>query len=184
MAEPQRVPDPVAPAQVAAGVLGVVLVVAGLAGLAVDSSWDTGDPLNGGRLLGLEVNGWHNLVHVASGLLLLAGLGDNRRSRTVCRLFGLTYVVVAAWGLIDGDTVFALLPVNPADNVLHLVLAVVALGAVARSKDRRDLLARERIVVPEREAGERVVGPGSGHVGGPRSIQPRIDRRLPVKRHP
>lgn len=183
-AEPQLAPQPVAPAQIVAGVLGAALVIAGLAGLAVDSSFDTGAGLDGERLLGLEVNGWHNLVHLASGLLLLAGLGSNRRARWVCRLFGLTYLIVTIVGLADGDDLFGLLPINAADNLLHAALVIVALWAAARSKDKRDIVARHRVVVPEREAGERIVGPGSGHVGGPRAVGPRIDRRLATKSRP
>ena len=87
-------------------------------------------------------------------------------------------------GLADGDDLFGLLPVNPADNVLHAVLALLALWAARLSKDKRDQVGKDRIVIAERDPDERVVGPGSGHVGGPRAIQPRIDRRLPVKRHP
>lgn len=183
-AEPQLAPQPVAPAQIVAGVLGAALVIAGLVGLAVDSSFDTGAGVDGELLLGLEVNGWHNLVHLASGLLLLAGLGSNRRARRVCRLFGLTYLIVTIVGLADGDDLFGLLPVNAADNLLHAALAIVALWAAALSKDKRDILARYRVVVPERETGERIVGPGSGHVGGPRAVQARVDRRLPDKTTP
>ncbi|MEO6496031.1 MAG: DUF4383 domain-containing protein [Solirubrobacteraceae bacterium] len=183
-AKPQLAPQPVAPAQIVAGILGASLVVAGLVGLAVDSSFDSGAGVQGETLLGLEVNGWHNLVHLASGLLLLAGLGSNRRARKVCRLFGFMYLIVTIVGLADGDDLFALLPINAADNVLHGALVLVALWAAASSKDKRDVLARDRVVVAERDAGERIVGPGSGHVGGPRVIGPRIDRRPPVRKHP
>ena len=181
--QPQLARVPVSPAQKFAGVVGLVLVAAGLIGLAVDSSFDTGAGLDGGRLLGLEVNGWHNLVHLASGLLLLAGLGSNRRARKVCRLFGVAYLVVTIVGLADGDDLFGLLPINGADNILHAVLAIGALVAAARSKDRRDAIAQQRVVLGEPDVA-RVVGPGSGHVGGPRASDPRVDRRLPVKTHP
>jgi hypothetical protein len=183
-ATPELVPQPVAPARIVAGVLGAALVVVGLVGLAVDSSFHTGGALDGHALLGLEVNGWHNLVHVASGLLLLAGLGGNRRARLACRVVGLTYLVVLVSGLADGSDVFGLFPVNPADNVLHALLALVTLWAAALSKDRRDPLARDQVVVHASEDAAHVVGPGSGHVGGPRATQPRVDRRLPVKQHP
>jgi hypothetical protein len=92
--------------------------------------------------------------------------------------------VVAIVGLADGDDIFGLFPINPADNILHIVLALVALWAVRLSKDRRDQLGRDRAVISEPEDPTRVVGPGSGHVGGPRAVTPRIDRRLPVKKHP
>ncbi|MCW2968267.1 MAG: hypothetical protein JWM71_2039 [Solirubrobacteraceae bacterium] len=181
---PLPAPQPLAPAQVVAGVLGVVLVVAGLIGLAVDTSWHTGSGLQGKHLLGLEVNGWHNLIHVASGLLLLAGVGSRSAARAVCRLFGVAYIVVTIAGIAGGNDAFGLIPINPGDDVLHAVLALVALWAAALSKDKRDVLARDRVVVAAPDDPTHVVGPGSGHVGGPRAIGPRIDRRLPQKTHP
>lgn len=176
-------PQPVAPAQVVAGVLGLVLVVAGLIGLAVDSTFETGSGLHGSRLLGLEVNGWHNVVHIASGLLLLSGVGSRNAARAVCRLFGVAYIVVTIAGIAGGNDAFGFIPINPADDVLHGALALVALWAAALSKDKRGILDRDRVVVAEPEDPTRVVGPGSGHVGGPRAIQARIDRRLPQKQH-
>lgn len=176
--------QPANPAQIVCGVLGITLIVAGLVGLAVDTSFDTGAGVNGHELLGLEVNGWHNMVHVATGLLLLVGLGSNRRARSICRLFGVAYLVVAIVGFADGNDIFGLFPANSADNWLHIVLAIVALWAAALSKDRRDQVSRDRAAVAEAEDPAHVVGPGSGHVGGPRAITPRIDRRLPLKKHP
>jgi hypothetical protein len=181
--QPQLARVPASPAQKFAGVVGTVLVLAGLVGFAADAAFDTGGGIDGDLLFGLEVNGWHNLVHIASGLLLLAGLGSNRRSRSLVRLFGVAYLVVTIVGLVDGRTVFGLLPVNPADNVFHALLTLGALVAAARSKDRRDAIAQQR-VVPSEPGAARVVGPGSGHVGGPRATDPRVDRRLPVKKHP
>lgn len=184
MSAPRLAPQPAAPAQIVAGVLGSVLVLAGLLGFTANGAFDTGAGVDGDTLLGLEVNGWHNLIHIASGLLLLAGLGSNDRSRAVCKLFGATYLVVTIVGFADGNDLFTLAPINAADNALHLVLALVALWAAAISKDKRDILGRDRVVVDAPDDPTRVVGPGSGHVGGPRAIQARIDRRLPVKKHP
>jgi hypothetical protein len=183
MSGPQPVPQPISPAQVTALVLGLVLVAAGLIGFAVDSSWHTGGGLERHELLGLQVNGWHNVVHVASGLLLLAGTPSRAGARAVCRLFGLAYLVVTIAGIAGGDDAFGLIPINAPDDVLHAVLAAVALWAAALSKDRRDQLARDRVVVSGPGDEAQVVGPGSGHVGGPRAIGPRIDRRLPQKTH-
>ncbi len=177
-------PQPVAPAQVVAGALGLTLVLAGIAGMVVDSSFTTGSDLGGSRLLVFEVNGWHNVVHLATGLLLLGGVGNNRRARSLCQLFGLAYIVVTIAGIAGGDDAFGLIPINVADDVLHVVLALVALGAAAASKDWRDTIARHRVVMGDAGDAAQVVGPGSGHVGGPRATQPRIDSRLPHRRHP
>ena len=114
-------------------VAGAVLVIAGLLGFAADSSFDTGSAIQGDKFLGLEVNGWHNLVHLASGVLLLAGANTRPTAKTVSIVFGVAYLFVALWGLVDGDEVFNLFPVNPADNILHLVLAAAALLAAQMS---------------------------------------------------
>ena len=171
-------------AQVACGVLGIALIVIGIIGLAIDASWETGNAVSGDAVLGVEFTGWHGMVHIATGLLLLVGLGDNTRARHVARFFGFVYLVVAIAGWIDGDDVFHLIPANTADNILHTGLALMLIGAAMMSKDRRDQIGRDRASVDEDEDPTRVVGPGSGHVGGPRAIQPRIDRRLPQKQHP
>ena len=107
-------------------VAGVVLVVAGLLGFIADTSFKVGGNLQGDTLFGLEVNGWHNLVHLASGVVLLAAANTRLTARTVCWAFGAVYLVVFLWGLIDGNNVFGVFPINPADNVLHLVLALAA----------------------------------------------------------
>jgi Domain of unknown function (DUF4383) len=89
------------------------------------------------RWVGFEVNGIHNVVHIGSGLLLLAGARRPGSARAVCLIFGITYGLVTLIGLIDGDTVLGLIPVNPADNVLHIGLTVLALAfAFVQGHDR------------------------------------------------
>jgi hypothetical protein len=122
-------------------------------------------------------------THRGAGLLLLAAAAYRGRARAACWLVGTFFAVVFAWGLLDGDRVFGSFPVAAGWLALWAATAVGALGAWARSKDRRDVLARDRVAVVQPE-GPQVVGPGSGHVGGPRAREPRIDRRLPQKTHP
>jgi len=117
-----------APAQLFALVAGATLVLVGIVGFIADSSFDTGKGVDGDSLIIFEVNGVHNLVHIASGLLLLAGARRPGSARLVCLIFGLTYGAVTLIGLIDGRTVLRLFPVNPADNVLHIGLTLLALG--------------------------------------------------------
>lgn len=120
-------------------ILGWGLVLAGLAGFLADASFDDGDPVQGDLLLGLEVNGWHNLVHLASGLLLLAGAGRVGRARLTVFVFGVAYLLIVALGL-GSDEILDVVPINAADNGLHLVLTVLALGVWfrARRPDRRE----------------------------------------------
>jgi hypothetical protein len=124
---PRRRKSP--PARAFCAVLGSVLVVAGLVGLLADSS--LGGPNERGSLLGLDVNGWHSLVYIATGLLLLAGVPSAAGARVVCALVGVTYAAVAVLGWADGTEVLGLIPVDSADNVVHAALAVLALGAAA-----------------------------------------------------
>jgi Domain of unknown function (DUF4383) len=135
-----------APAQLFALVGGATLVLVGLVRFVADASFHTGSQVDGGSLIGFEVNGVHNLVHIASGLLLLAGARRPGSARTVCLLFGLTYGVVTLIGLIDGDTVLGLFPVNPADNVLHIGLTVLALAFALMQGHDRDAAADRRLV--------------------------------------
>ena len=117
------------PAQIYALALGVVLVLVGILGFFVDSSFDTGSNVQGDSLIGFEVNGIHNLVHIASGLVGLALAGKNSTARLFAFGFGAVYALVAIIGLIDGETVLGLIPVNGADNVLHLAIAATGILA-------------------------------------------------------
>ena len=124
------------PAQIYAYAVGGVLLLVGLIGFAADSAFDTGQGIDGGKLLGLfEVNGIHNLVHMASGLLLLAVAPKRATARYGVIAFGLVYGLVTLIGLIDGQDVLGLIPVNPADNVLHIALTATALLAGFLSSD-------------------------------------------------
>jgi Domain of unknown function (DUF4383) len=120
------------PAQVYALVIGAALVVAGIAGFFYNASFGTGDGTERDAVLGiLDVNGWHNAVHVVTGALGLAVAGAYEGSRVYALGFGAVYLVVTALGFAagDGEEIFNLLPVNTEDNVLHLLIAVAGLGA-------------------------------------------------------
>ena len=118
---------------------GLALLLAGVLGFISDSSFDTGDGVDGGSFLGFEVNAWHNLVHVASGLVLIAAARKRASARAVAIGFGLVYGLVALIGIIDGSDVLGIIPINSADNVLHVALAALGLltGLISRSDDRR-----------------------------------------------
>jgi hypothetical protein len=123
------------PAQWFSYIFGSVLVLVGLLGFLVDSTFDTGQPLDGDDLFGVfEINGIHNTVHILSGLFLLALAGKRKTARTGALTFGVIYGIVTVIGLIDGKDVLSLFPVNPYDNVLHIALTVAAIAAALVSK--------------------------------------------------
>ena len=124
------------PARLYALVFGAVLVVAGIIGFFYESTF-TDDKTVRDSVFGiLDVNGWHNVVHIATGALgLLAFASGAYAARTYALGLGVVYIAVAIWGFIvgDGDSILSIVPVNTEDNVLHLVigLAGVAAGASA-----------------------------------------------------
>jgi hypothetical protein len=126
------------PAQWYCLLAGLSLLLAGAFGFISDSSFDTGDGVQGDLFFGFEVNAIHNLIHVASGLVLLAASPKRASARAVALAFGLVYGLVAIIGLIDGDDVLGLIPINSADNLLHIALAALGIitGLISRDDDR------------------------------------------------
>ena len=120
------------PAQVYALVIGLTLVAAGIAGFFYSASFSTGDGTERDAVLGiLDVNGWHNLVHIASGAVGLLVIGSYAGARLYALGLGAVYIVVAALGFIagNGDEIFNLIPINTEDNVLHLLIGIAGIGA-------------------------------------------------------
>ncbi len=137
------------PAQWFCLLAGATLLLVGLLGFIADASFDvqgTGDgeggnangQLQGDSFLGFEVNGWHNVVHILSGLLLLSAFRKRTAAKTIALLFGLIYAAVTIIGLIDGNDVLGLIPVNRADNILHIALTVAAiLSSLVSPRDEK-----------------------------------------------
>ena len=61
--------------------------------------------------------------------------GRRDTARAYALGFGAVYLVVTIWGFITGDQVLWLIPVDAADNVLHLVIAAAGLTAGLSSRD-------------------------------------------------
>ena len=125
------------PAQWYTLIFGATLLLVGLVGFAADAGFDVGSDIDGDKLLGIfEVSGIHNLVHIASGALLLAASPKRASARLVALAFGVVYLLVAIVGFIQGDNVIGLIPVNSADNFLHVAISVLGIAAgVASSGD-------------------------------------------------
>ncbi|HEY3214897.1 MAG TPA: DUF4383 domain-containing protein, partial [Candidatus Eisenbacteria bacterium] len=79
------------PAKLYAALVGATLVVAGLIGFAYSTSF--GSPGEVDAVFGLlNVNAWHNLVHIATGALGLAAIGYAARQYALG--LGVVYVAV------------------------------------------------------------------------------------------
>ncbi len=111
-----------------ARLIGWTLVLVGGIGFAYSSAF--GSPGETDAVFGVfDVNGFHNLVHIASGLLGLALAGSYSSARAYCFLLAGAYTVVAIWGFVigDGEAILSIVPVNTEDNFLHLFIALVSL---------------------------------------------------------
>ncbi len=132
--------DGPSPARLYATLVGGTLVIVGILGFFVNASFEVGDTVEAEALAGVTVNGWENVIHIATGALglLLAGT----RSRQYALGLGAIYLLVAVLGFIDfgsgdtTDTILQLIPVNTEANLLHLALGVLGVAAGFASRGR------------------------------------------------
>src|SRR4030095_4395996 len=83
-----------------------------------------------GKLLGVfAVNGTHNLIHLATGIVaLIVGYAGDGASKIFFQVFGVIYALVAVLGFVQGDQMLmGMVANNTADTWLHVVIALVAL---------------------------------------------------------
>jgi len=134
-------------AQVWAMALGGVLVLVGLVGFLVEPSFAVGDDAQRGTLILFDINGWHNVVHLLSGVVGLAMAGTAANARLFSIGYGAVYVLVTILGFAvgDGGLLLSLIPINTADNLLHLAIAVagiaIGLASPAAAAGRRPATA-------------------------------------------
>src|SRR3954447_26945070 len=83
------------PAQWYCLLAGLSLLLAGVLGFIADASFDTGSNIQGDKLVVFEVNGIHNLIHIASGVVLLAASAKWSSAKAVALGFGIVYGLVA-----------------------------------------------------------------------------------------
>lgn len=110
------------------GLLGAVLLIAGIAGFI--------DPLTpDGKVFGLFLVGedspvLHNMIHILSGLVALAAASSGEAyARLYAKVFGAVYALVTLLGFFteSGEKILGLIPINGADNLLHLGITVLLL---------------------------------------------------------
>jgi hypothetical protein len=135
----------------AAMIVGVVFVLVGILGFIPGITTHYGDLTfaghgSGAKLLGIfQVSVLHNIVHLLFGL---AGIAAGRATSSAARSYlvggGVIYLVLWIYGLvIDKASSANFVPVNNADNWLHLLLGVgmialgLALGRTATSTTTR-----------------------------------------------
>ena len=118
------------PARLYALIVGAVLVLAGIVGFFYNSEFTSNTAVHDDVFGILSVNGWHNVVHIATGALGLLAVGYAARAYAFG--LGIVYIAVAIWGFVltgGNPSILDVVPVNTADNFLHLALGV--LGVLA-----------------------------------------------------
>jgi arginine exporter protein ArgO len=135
------------PVQIAAMVVGAVFLLVGIAGFipGITTNYDQlqfAGHQSGALLLGVfQVSILHNIVHLLFGVAGLAMARTATGARNYLIGGGVIYAVLWLFGLLIGDNAPAnFVPVNTADDWLHLVLAVGMIGlGVLLGRDRRAL---------------------------------------------
>ena len=132
--------------QLASAAVGAVFVLVGILGFipGVTSNYDElkfAGHMSEAELLGLfQVSVLHNIVHLLFGVAGLALMRSVQGSVAFLIGGGLIYAVLWIYGLavgMDSDANFV--PLNDADNWLHLALAIgmVTLGVLGMSAAKR-----------------------------------------------
>ena len=128
-----------------AQVFGIIYLLVGILGfvppLLVGSFEQISGPFAGALLGIFAVNWFHSLAHLVIGALGLAAYRSLPGSRTYALAVGVVYMVLFLLGLLPAglQTLGGLLPLNWADDVLHLLTALVAFGAYLASRGDVDV---------------------------------------------
>jgi hypothetical protein len=131
------------PAKLFATSVGALLVVGGIAGFFYSASF--GAPGKVDDALGLfDVNGWHNVFHLLTGGigLLVAGFA----ARRYALLTGLLYLAIATWGFVLGgsESILGFFPVDGGDDLLHLAIGLLGVGAALGTQRQGDRSSASR----------------------------------------
>lgn len=118
--------------QLGALVFGVVFLIVGIAGFIPGLTMDMGSMSVAGHgsmalLLGtFQVSVLHNIVHLLFGVVGLLAARTAGGARSYLLYGGIIYFVLFIFGLFTAgkDVALNFVPLNVADNALHLVLAV------------------------------------------------------------
>lgn len=101
-------------------IFGLVVLVAGILGFIPGLTV-------GNRLLGIfEIDGIHNWIHILTGIIgLIAAIQENY-ARLYFKVVGIIYAILTIFGFLFAGNLL-ITHVNTADNLLHLVIAIVTL---------------------------------------------------------
>lgn len=140
------------PVQLAALIVGVAFLLVGIAGFipGITTGYDTMQVIgheSHAMLLGVfQVSILHNIVHLVFGVLGVLMARTAPQARLFLLVGGIVYLVLWVYGLvIDHESTANFVPLNTADNWLHLALgvAMVGLSFLHRERSRRPAQPRQ-----------------------------------------
>ena len=113
--------------QLLALVFGAIYTLVGIIGFFITGFSDFFAHHTGETLLGFEINGMHNVVHILIGVAGLVLARTLAGARTYGWLLAIGYGAAFIYGVFAVDQTWDFLSLNWADNILHLATAVVGL---------------------------------------------------------
>jgi hypothetical protein len=113
--------------QILALVFGAVYLLVGIVGFFVTGFDNFADNSQHEMLLFFMINPLHNVVHIVIGLAGLLLARTLAGARTYGWLLAVGYAAAFVYGLIAVGKSWDFLNINAADNVLHIITAVVGL---------------------------------------------------------
>lgn len=114
-------------------IFGIFYLAGGIISFAV-TGFDNFTNSTGSTVLGLHVNGFHNVIHIGIGAILIIAsrVPDAAITQGIMFGVGLVYVAATLLGFLGRLPIAAITNAGNPDNVFHLVSAVVVLfGALA-----------------------------------------------------
>jgi hypothetical protein len=140
-----------------AGIIGLIALAYGVLGLIFGGHSFTASPMNGTvngpTFLGIEGNGWTNVLIAAGGLLLLLWAPMHWGAKAMSLLVGAAYIAAAVLAVIDGSDVFGIFAANNWTKLAWAIaggvlLVVAMLPRVGKRdevvEDERGMMARGR----------------------------------------
>jgi hypothetical protein len=137
------------------GLIGLAMIAYGVIAFLMGGDSFTSNPpdgtVSGDTFLGLEGNGWTNLLWAGGGLLLVLSAPMHWGAKTMAIIVGLVLAAATVISLIDGPDVFGIFAANDTTTlawgiVAAALLLLAFLPRVGRKK-RPDADADDRVVV-------------------------------------
>ena len=136
-------------AQTLALAVGVIYTLVGIAGFFV-TGFDGFASNNGESLLGFEVNPLHNIVHLVIGIAGIVLSRSLTNTMAYGAMLAIGYGLAFVYGLVANGKDWDFLAINSADNILHILSALVGVGIA--------VLARQAMAQYGRARGGNTVG--------------------------